>query len=95
MGRYIHSLSADETVGSPTLLEVQQLVDQRTADIIHRMEVEKTARKIGTLVTIAGALFAFIRLGIVTIPHLRRRRAMGSIGEATPVANPRRRRRRR
>ena len=92
---YQRGLSADETVGSPVLQQQIDKIDQNTADIIERLKVEKRARTIGTWVTIAGALFAAIRLGIVTVPKLLSRRAprlMGEI-EGHPVANPRRRRR--
>jgi hypothetical protein len=84
VSNYIRGLGADE-VASPIL----QLMDERTAEIIRRQKVEERARKIGTLVAISGALFAFLRLGIVSLPHLRRSRAAGSLGELQAIPNPR------
>jgi len=98
---YQRGLSADETVGSPVLQQQIDKIDANTADIIERLKAEKRARKIATWVTVAGALFAAIRLGVVTVPKLFRRGAgkVGELGEAalSPAAarNPARRRRRR
>lgn len=62
-------------------------IDTRTSEIIERQKAEESRRKWTLAITLGGALFAFVRLGIIAIPHLRRRVA------ATPAPNPRRRRR--
>jgi len=61
----------------------------RLEDIIKRLKEEESRRRWTLLFTIGGALFAAVRLGIVTLPHLRRIR--GHHGEL--ASNPRRRRR--
>lgn len=88
---------ADETTGSPVLQERLDQIDARTADIVARLETEKRARKVATMVTIAGAVFAALRLGVLAIPKFVSRAAprVSAELEGRPVANPRRRSRRR
>lgn len=94
---YRRSLGADaESVALQTQVDK---IDANTVEIIDRLKAEKRARKIATWVTIAGAVFAAVRLGIVTIPKFFRRgaREVGQLGEAAlspAVKNPARRRRR-
>lgn len=82
-GPYV--LAADDSVaGSATL----DLVAQRTAALIQWTKDEDRRRKIGLLIGIGGALFAAVRLGIIVIPHIRKRRPLGEL-----ASNPPRRRR--
>lgn len=63
----------------------------RLNEIIERQKAEESRRKWTLLFTIGGALFAFVRLGIVALPTLRARRAATASASAS---NPARRRRR-
>lgn len=60
----------------------------RLDQIIKRLKEEESRRRWTLLFTIGGALFAAVRLGIVTLPHIRRLRSHGEL-----ASNPRRRRR--
>ena len=66
-------------------------IDSRTLEIIERQKAEESRRKWTLAITLGGALFAFVRLGIIAVPALRRRRAAASQPEAI-ASNPRRRR---
>lgn len=72
-------------------------VDAQLAEILARLETEKRARKLATMVTIAGAVFAALRLGVLALPKFVSRAAPGISAEleGRPVQNPRRARRRR
>ncbi len=65
-------------------------IDSRTAEIQQFAKDESVRRKWALVAAIAGAMFAAVKLGIVAIPHIRKRRAH-AIGEL--AANPGRRRR--
>jgi len=70
MRRYVlEPLGQDETIGTP----LYKLLDERTADIIRRQKEEESRRKWTLALTIGGLFFAAARLGIIAIPHLRRR----------------------
>lgn len=84
-----YQLGADAPETDAAIL---QRLDTRTAEIVQRQKEEESRRKWTLLITLGGALFAFVRLGIIAIPHIRRRRA-AAMGELTPATNPRRRRR--
>lgn len=86
-------LGADETAPETDVLT---RIDERTAQIVQWQKDEDTRRKWTMLFTVGGALFAAVRLGIIAIPHLRRRSAqMGKLADPIPTSNPARRRRRR
>lgn len=78
-----YQLGDDAAAGDPVIVKLDE--------IIERQKAEESRRKWTLLFTIGGALFAFVRLGIIAIPHIRRRAA--AAGSLAP--NPRRRRRRR
>jgi hypothetical protein len=72
MSEYILDLGEDPA--PPATLE---LIAKHTAEIIRRQEEEESRRKWTLLFTIGGALFAGVRLGVIAIPHLRRRKQLG------------------
>ncbi len=88
MGDYIRDLGDDPP---PATLES---ISKQTAEIIERQKEAENARKWSVIIAAASALFAAVKLGIIAIPHLRRRRGH-QVGELAPVSNPRRRRRKR
>lgn len=73
------------------------IVQAQQATLLAEFRRAERARKMATIYAIAGAVFAAFRLGILAIPHLKRRRAMGSLAaQAAPAAiepakSPRRR----
>ena len=92
---YITTLGADEVEGAPIALEMLTRVDQRTKALIEGQARQERRWKWQTVVGVAGAIFAAVRLGVIAIPHVRARRAqrMGDLAAAIPTENPRRRRR--
>lgn len=68
MSEYIAAGADDAPV--PITLEI---LGARTAEILQRQKDEEDRRKWTLLFTIGGALFAAVRLGIIAIPHLRKR----------------------
>ena len=49
------------------------VIAERTAEILRRQAEEDKRRKLAMIVTAIGAVFAAARLGIIAIPHIRRR----------------------
>lgn len=84
-----YQLGDGEAAGDP----VTDPLIVRLDEILERQKAEESRRKWTLLFTVGGALFAFVRLGIIALPHIRRH-AAGSLG-AAPSLNPARRRRRR
>lgn len=98
---YRHSigLGADEALEAAPSIEILTKLDERTLEIIRRQKEAERRDKIATIITIAGALFAAVRLGVVTIPKFLTKRAsrvgeLGSTAASSIVPNPVRRRRR-
>ena len=58
------------TVEDPATLAV---IGKRTEQLLKLQEAEAKRRKIAMIVTAAGAVFAFARLGIIAFPHIKRR----------------------
>lgn len=79
-----YQLGADATETDAAILS---RIDTRTSEVIERQKAEESRRKWTLAITLGGALFAFVRLGIIAIPHLRRR----AVAMSLPTANPRRR----
>lgn len=91
---YIHQLSADEVDGSAVVLERLQRIEDQQALTLRMAQEEARWRKWSTIFTVAGALFAAARLGIIAVPAVRARRSATPAQAVEPVLNPRRRRRR-
>lgn len=96
---YLRAIGDDAASADAPALTLDAL-DQRAAriealaaELIQRQKAEEERRRIATFATIAGAVFAAIKLGIVAIPTWRRRRA-AALGQLSPASNPARRRRR-
>lgn len=93
MSEYLRTLGADPL---PPEASVELTVDARLAqvndqlvEVLRHQAEEESHRKWTLLFTIGGALFAAVRLGIIALPHVRRRHALGEL-----AGNPGRRRRR-
>lgn len=52
---------------------VAQSASDKLDEILRRQKEEQRARKLAQLVAIAGSLFAAVRLGIIAVPHIRKR----------------------
>lgn len=71
-GNYIYGVGADAdapAVAPATLESIQT----QTSEIIERQKTDEASRRWATIFAVAGALFAAIKLGVIAIPHLRRR----------------------
>lgn len=87
-GNYITARAGLADEAAPATLES---VQAQTSEILARQKADATSRRWATIFAVAGALFAAIKLGVIAIPHLRRR-AHAHAGSLA-VSNPRRRRR--
>ena len=90
----VRALGDDKPVVPVVAADPIVRIEAATAEILERQRRDADARKLTTLVAIASALFAAVRLGIIAVPAIRRRRAAGAT-MAAPAAtsNPARRRR--
>lgn len=53
------------------------LIDQRTAEMVELQKKEARDRKLAVVFTVAGALFAAARLGLVAVPFIKEKRRRG------------------
>lgn len=90
MSEYIRSTGDDQIPPAPVTLDS---IARQAAEIIERQKAAETTRTWSMIIAGASALFAAVKLGIIAMPHLRRRSA--AAGQLVPVKNPRQRRRRR
>jgi hypothetical protein len=78
MSEYI-AAGADDVVVVPSAAPTEtvpmtlEIIGARTAEILQRQKDEDESRKWAFFVTLGGALFAAVRLGIIAIPKLRSR----------------------
>ncbi len=89
MSEYLRPIGEDEPVVASDPIA---RIEAATAEILRSQKEEESRRRWTLLLTIGGALFAAVRLGIIVLPAIRKRRSAAP-GALQPATNPARRRR--